>query len=174
MIAIALAAGPELLLADEPTTALDVTLQAQILDLLAGLRAELGLGVLLITHDLAVVAEACDRAVVMYAGEVVEEGPVAALFAAPAHPYTRGLLASLPSRALGRSGAEGGPAARLAAIPGQPPAPGEVPAGCAFAPRCPEAFAACTRQRPDLYPAGEERTARCLLHAPGPEPGEGR
>jgi oligopeptide/dipeptide ABC transporter ATP-binding protein len=172
MLAVALAAGPELLIADEPTTALDVTLQAAVLALLAELRRELGLAVLLITHDLGVVAEACDRAVVMYAGEVVEEAPVGALFSAPAHPYTRALLAALPRRAAAASGRR-----PLAVIPGQPPEPGERPPGCAFAPRCPEVFARCAAERPRSYvvgslpgddgAAGSERSARCFLVAPG-------
>jgi oligopeptide/dipeptide ABC transporter ATP-binding protein len=169
VIAIALASSPDLLLADEPTTALDVTIQAQILDLLERLRADLGLAVLLITHDLAVVAETCDRAVVLYAGEVVEEASVERLFAAPAHPYTRGLLASLP-RLDGptRAGAAGG---RLPAIPGQPPQPAGLPAGCAFVPRCGERLAACAERRPDLIALGAPgapgggpgHAARCLL-----------
>jgi oligopeptide/dipeptide ABC transporter ATP-binding protein len=158
MIAMALAAGPDLLLADEPTTALDVTVQAQILVLLRRLRDELGLGVLLITHDFGVVAETCDRAVVMYAGEVIEEAPVATLFRAPAHPYTRGLLASLP-----RLSAVRGP---LPAIPGQPPAPAALPPGCAFEPRCAAAFDRCRTARPELY-AVASGTARCFLHQPG-------
>jgi peptide/nickel transport system ATP-binding protein len=170
MIALALAAGPDLLIADEPTTALDVTLQAQILALLRRLRDELGLAVLLITHDLGVVAETCDRAIVMYAGEVVEEGGTAELLASPAHPYTRGLLASLPTLGAARR--------RLPAIPGQPPAPGEMVAGCAFTPRCAAAFAPCAGRHPDLYrvasgrlasgdpvaSGGSERRARCFLH----------
>jgi peptide/nickel transport system ATP-binding protein len=165
MIAMALAAGPDLLLADEPTTALDVTVQAQILALLSRLRDELGLAVLLITHDFSVVAETCDRAVVMYAGEVVEEAPVDELFAHPAHPYTRALLGSLP-----RLDAATVPARSrlpLVAIPGQPPAPGALPVGCAFVPRCAEAFAPCRGERPELYEIGGEgagRRARCFLH----------
>jgi peptide/nickel transport system ATP-binding protein len=164
MIAMALAGGPDLLLADEPTTALDVTLQDQILRLLDRLRAELGLAVLLITHDLGVVAETCDRVVVLYAGEVVEEAGVDDLFAAPAHPYTRGLLATLPR--LGEA------AERLPVIPGQPPEPAALPAGCAFHPRCPEALAACAVRAPrllDLAAAGAPRRARCWLHVPAAE-----
>ena len=157
VIAIALASGPDLLLADEPTTALDVTIQAQILALLERLRRELGLSVLLITHDLAVVAETCERAVVLYAGEVVEEASAEDLFARPAHPYTRGLLAALP-RLQGLA-----PGGRLPAIPGQPPQPASLPAGCAFAPRCGERLAACDERRPDLFAAAPGHTARCLL-----------
>ena len=167
MLAVALAAGPELLVADEPTTALDVTLQAAVLELLADLRRELGLAVLLITHDLGVVAEACDRAVVMYAGEVVEEAPVPDLFASPAHPYTRALLAALPALQAG------GARRPLAAIPGQPPEPGARPGGCAFRPRCPDAFDRCAAERPRLIELGGERAARCFLAAPDGPPAEG-
>jgi oligopeptide/dipeptide ABC transporter ATP-binding protein len=172
MIAMALAggaAGPDLLLADEPTTALDVTVQAQILALLRRLRDELDLAVLLITHDFGVVAEICDRAVVMYGGEVVEEAPVSELFRAPAHPYTRALLASLPRiEALSGSWGQRRP---LPAIPGQPPDPAALPAGCAFAPRCAEAFSPCAAERPDLYAIGAARRARCFLNRPPGGPG---
>ena len=160
MIAMALASGPDLLLADEPTTALDVTVQAQILELLERLRQELGLSVLLITHDLAVVAETCERVVVMYCGEVVEEAGVHDLFARPAHPYTRALLAALPR--LGAPAARG----RLPAVPGQVPDPAARPSGCAFHPRCPEAFAPCPAVEPPLYALPGGRAARCLLHDP--------
>jgi peptide/nickel transport system ATP-binding protein len=166
MIAMALAAGPDLLLADEPTTALDVTVQAQVLALLLRLRDELGLAVLLITHDFGVVAETCDRAVVLYAGEVVEEAPVGELLAHPAHPYTRALLASLPRL----DAATAGSRQPLPAIPGQPPAPGALPVGCAFVPRCAEAFAPCEGERPELYEIGGGRRARCFLHRPPPPP----
>ena len=153
MIALALAGGPGLLVADEPTTALDVTIQAQILDLLRDLRRDLGLAVLLITHDLGVVAETADRALVMYAGEIVESATVQDLFARPAHPYTRGLLASRP-------GADG----RLRAMPGSVPEPGSRPVGCAFEPRCPEAFGRCRAARPTLIPvAGGSAEAACFL-----------
>jgi oligopeptide/dipeptide ABC transporter ATP-binding protein len=158
MIAMALACSPEVLLADEPTTALDVTIQAQILELLDWLRRELRLAVVLITHDLSVVAETCDRVVVMYAGRVVEEAPTAALFAAPAHPYTRGLIAALPR--LGRPAARG----QLPSIPGQVPDPAERPPGCAFHPRCPVAFEPCRGDEPPLIELQPGQRSRCFLH----------
>jgi oligopeptide/dipeptide ABC transporter ATP-binding protein len=158
MIAIALASKPDLLIADEPTTALDVTIQAQILELLEQLRQELGLAVLLITHDLAVVAETCARVIVMYAGQVVEEAPVETLFSAPAHPYTRGLLAAAPG--LGRPVARG----ELATIPGQVPEMARLPTGCAFHPRCSEVMEVCAQENPDVYPLSSEHRARCFLH----------
>ncbi len=158
MIAIALASKPNLLIADEPTTALDVTIQAQILELLEQLRQELGLAVLLITHDLAVVAETCARVIVMYAGQVVEEAPVETLFSAPAHPYTRGLLAAAPG--LGRPGARG----ELATIPGQVPEMARLPTGCAFHPRCGEVMEVCAQESRDAYPLSSEHRARCFLH----------
>ena len=133
LIAISLACNPSLVIADEPTTALDVTIQAQILDLLRELRERMGLSLLLITHDLGVVAEMADRVAVMYAGRIVEEAPVDALFADPKHPYTRGLMASIPG---------GAPGTRLRAIQGTVPPLGQLPPGCAFAPRCPERFEA--------------------------------
>jgi peptide/nickel transport system ATP-binding protein len=142
MIAMALASGPELLIADEPTTALDVTIQAQILELLADLGRRRDMAVLLITHDLGVVAEVCDRVVVMYAGQVVEAGTVEQVFHRPAHPYTRGLLASLP-----RVDDRG---ARLVPIPGTVPAATDWPAACRFADRCPSAWARCTTDPPPL------------------------
>jgi len=170
MIAIALAGGPEVLLADEPTTALDVTVQAEILELLDGLRRDLGLAVLLITHDLAVVGQTCDRVVVMYAGQAVEEAPAAALFEAPAHPYSQALLASLPR--LGRPVPRG----ELPVIAGRVPEPGGLPPGCAFHPRCPQVMEVCPQRPPETYdpgtgraegPAPRVRWARCFLHAPG-------
>jgi oligopeptide/dipeptide ABC transporter ATP-binding protein len=160
LIALALAGGPRLLVADEPTTALDVTIQAQILDLLRDLRRDLGLSILLVTHDLGVVAETADRALVMYAGEIVEASPVRELFDRPAHPYTRGLLASRP-------GADG----RLRAMPGSVPEPGRRPVGCAFEPRCPDAFGRCRAARPSLRPAGGTGAeAACFLHDRGDPP----
>src|SRR6188508_2937645 len=140
LIALALACNPSLLIADEPTTALDVTIQAQILDLLRDLRKRLGLGLLLITHDLGVVAEMADRVAVMYAGRIVEEAPVRELFRDPRHPYMRGLLASMPGGVRG---------SKLQAIHGTVPPIGELPPGCAFAPRCPNRFAPC-----DVAPPG--------------------
>ena len=160
MIAIALAAKPDLVVADEPTTALDVTVQAQILELLESLRQKLGLAVLLITHDLAVVAETCDRVVVMYAGQGVEEAPIGGIFSAPAHPYTRGLLAAVPRLGGGVRGGE------LPAIPGQVPEPARLPEGCAFHPRCAEVMEECRRRQPETYRVAERQTARCFLHRP--------
>jgi oligopeptide/dipeptide ABC transporter ATP-binding protein len=153
LIAAALACRPKLLIADEPTTALDVTIQSQILDLLRDLKARFGLALLLITHDLGVVAQQADRVAVMYAGRIVEAAPVRPLFRDPKHPYTRGLLASLP----GRHGE------RLKAIDGTVPRLGHVPAGCGFAPRCGNRFEPCA-DLPALAPAGPDTTARCFLH----------
>ena len=154
MIAMALAGQPELLVADEPTTALDATIQAQILDLLRRLQAEMGMALVLITHDLGVVADLCSRVAVMYAGRIVEQAPAADLFARPAHPYTRGLLAALPGMT--------GPRRRLVAIPGQVPEPWNLPAGCAFAPRCPEAGPDCASGQPGWRRAGPDHMAACL------------
>jgi oligopeptide/dipeptide ABC transporter ATP-binding protein len=143
MIAIALACSPRLLIADEPTTALDVTVQAQILDLVMDLKDRLGMAIILITHDLGVVAETCDRAIVMYAGRKVEEGAVTELFAHPQHPYTRGLIGSIPH--LGRST---GTRSRLIEIPGVVPSPARMPSGCRFAPRCALAVEQCGEAYP--------------------------
>ena len=154
MIAMALACRPKLLLADEPTTALDATIQAQILDLLRGLQRELGMAVVLITHDLGVVSEVAHRVLVMYAGRVVETSPAAEVFERPLHPYTEGLLASIPRLE--------GPIERLDAIPGQVPAPDAMPAGCRFAPRCRYAEPACAASPPPLAPRGEGRAAACI------------
>ncbi|MCE9672748.1 ABC transporter ATP-binding protein [Myxococcus stipitatus] len=167
MIAMALACDPALLIADEPTTALDVTIQAQILELLARLRAERGLAVMLITHDLGVVAESCDTVVVMYAGRVVEHAPVRELFARPAHPYTAGLLRSLPSLARGASEDEApGARRRLRAIPGMVPALGRLPTGCAFRERCERAQDVCSRVAPVLETKRGAQLAAC--HHPVP------
>jgi peptide/nickel transport system ATP-binding protein len=145
MIAIGLACEPDLLIADEPTTALDVTIQAQIVDLVKELRARLGMSVIWITHDLALVAGLADRIAVLYAGTVVEDAPVDDLFARPSHPYTRGLLASIPR--LSAATAE-----RLSSIGGTPPEPGRRPAGCPFAPRCAQVEPACGSAVPKLAP----------------------
>ncbi len=153
VIAMALACDPALLIADEPTTALDVTIQAQILDLLRDLRRDLGMSVLLITHDLGVVAEMCDEVVVMYAGRIAERGPAEKLFSNPAHPYTRGLLASMPRLDAPRK-------SRLATIPGLVPSLADMPAGCRFANRCPHASPACDTQ-PPLTSRGAEHFAAC-------------
>jgi oligopeptide/dipeptide ABC transporter ATP-binding protein len=158
MIALALAAEPAILIADEPTTALDVTVQAEILDLLRDMRRKLGLALLLITHDLGVVAEMADRVAVMYAGRIVEHAPVARLFEAPAHPYTRGLLASIPGRTPGRE---------LAAIPGTVPPLGSLPGGCAFGPRCADRFDPCDSAPPGVSAAEANHLVRCYLHERG-------
>jgi oligopeptide/dipeptide ABC transporter ATP-binding protein len=156
MLAIALAAEPELLVADEPTSALDVTIQAQILELLDRLRATRRMAVLLISHDLGVVAGRSDRVAVMYAGRIVEEARTQQLFAAPGHPYTRGLLASLPRLR--------GPRQPLLAIPGVVPRPGDWPTGCRFHPRCAQAMPRCLTQ-PPVVSLGEGHWSRCWLGA---------
>ncbi len=157
MIAMALTCGPRLLIADEPTTALDVTTQAQILDLLRDLQERLHMAVLLITHDLGVVAEFADDVVVMYAGRIVERAPVAALFSHPAHPYTEGLLRSMPPL-------EDEDPDILPAIEGNVASPFDLPSGCAFHPRCPYAWDDCTRIQPPLFGLGERHEAACLRH----------
>ncbi|MGL5736541.1 MAG: ABC transporter ATP-binding protein, partial [Beijerinckiaceae bacterium] len=154
MIAMALACSPRLLIADEPTTALDVTIQAQILKLIVDLKERTGAAVIMITHDLGVVAETCQRVIVMYAGKKIEEAPVEALFDAPLHPYTRGLLASIP-RVGGKSGA------RLNEIPGIVPSLREPIAGCAFAPRCPLAHDRCRTEPPALREIDAGHWAAC-------------
>ena len=149
MIAMAIACEPRLLIADEPTTALDVTVQAQVLDLLLSIRQRFGMAILLITHDLGVVAETADRVAVMYAGRKIEEGATAALFAAPQHPYTRGLLAASPEIEPGDT-LVGRSRGRLAEIPGMVPALDDMPPGCRFAPRCPEVMPGCNAASPAL------------------------
>ena len=155
MIAMALACNPKVLIADEPTTALDVTIQAQILDIILDLQRKLGTAIILITHDLGVVAETAQRVIVMYAGRKVEEAPVDELFARPQHPYTHGLMASIPRLDLMR-GEEAGASGRLQEIPGMVPALTNLPAGCVFAPRCAHAEDRCRRE----YPAYEEKRPR--------------
>jgi len=155
LIAIALACRPHLVIADEPTTALDVTIQAEILELLDGLQRQMGMAVLLITHNLGLVAERTRRVYVMYAGQIVEEAGTEALFAAPLHPYTQGLMAAVPRLDQPRE--------RLAAIPGQVPPATAWPAGCRFHPRCPFAWNRCRGEMPPLLDAGEGRKARCWL-----------
>ena len=164
MIALALSAEPALVIADEPTTALDVTVQAEILDLLREMRRAFNLSLLLITHDLGVIAEMADRVAVMYCGRIVEQAPVAGLFASPWHPYTRGLLASIPG---------GAPGERLSAIPGTVPGLGNLPPGCAFAPRCPNRFEPCDTVPPGVTAIGPDHTARCYLYGPATEQTDG-
>jgi oligopeptide/dipeptide ABC transporter ATP-binding protein len=159
MMAIALACKPPLVIADEPTTALDVTVQAQILELLRDMKREFDLSLLLITHDLGVIAETADRVAVMYAGRIVEQGPVREIFRNPQHPYTRGLLASIPDGAAG---------SRLKAIDGTVPNLAALPPGCSFAPRCGDRMDVCTTAFPDVTQTGDDHSVRCYLHpAPG-------
>ncbi|WP_406146133.1 ABC transporter ATP-binding protein [Streptomyces sp. NBC_01012] len=153
MIAMALALEPSLIIADEPTTALDVTVQAQVMDLLAELQRELNMGLILITHDLGVVADVADKIAVMYAGRIVETSPVHPIYQAPAHPYTKGLLRSIPR--LDQKGQE------LYAIKGLPPNLLHIPSGCAFHPRCPLAQDVCRTDVPPLYTVNEERRSAC-------------
>ncbi len=154
-VCIAIACRPALLIADEPTTALDVTIQAEILELLRAMRQELGLAMLLITHDLGVVAETADRVAVMYAGRIVEQGPVRDVLRDPQHPYTRGLLTSLPGATFGQP---------LRPIAGSVPLLGAFPNGCTFHPRCPDRFAPCDAAIPGAFHTGPDRTVRCFLH----------
>jgi oligopeptide transport system ATP-binding protein len=162
MIAMALACRPQLLIADEPTTALDVTVQAQVLDLVRRLQREMGMAVLFITHDLGVVAQVADRVAVMYAGRIVEEAGVMELFTAPRHPYTIGLLHSMPNAAGSAAGEMVKP------IPGSMPNLRRLPPGCAYHPRCPRADGLrCSRDLPPVEPAGEGRRVRCFRWADG-------
>ena len=156
VIALALAAEPRLIVADEPTTALDVSIQAQIISLLKRLCKDHGAAVMLVTHDMGVIAETCDRVAVMYAGRIAEIGPVASVIHAPAHPYTAGLMGSIPAMDHDRE--------RLLQIDGTMPRLTAIPSGCAFNPRCPKVFDRCRVERPDLLPAGATRAA-CWLHA---------
>ena len=160
VIALALAAEPQLIVADEPTTALDVSIQAQIIQLLKRLCRERGAAVMLITHDMGVIAETCDRVAVMYAGRVAEIGPVHQVIHQPAHPYTRGLMAAIPDIEADRE--------RLNQIDGAMPRLNAIPAGCAYHPRCPQAHDRCHAQRPELMSAGATRAA-CWLHATSQE-----
>ncbi|RYP82318.1 ABC transporter ATP-binding protein [Nocardioides guangzhouensis] len=156
MIAMALACRPRLIVADEPTTALDVMVQAQVLDVLSALVHELGVGMLMISHDLSVLADLCDRIVVMYGGRVVETGPAEGVFGGALHPYAGALSAAFPR--------VGDPRARFApsGLPGDPPDPAQLPPGCAFAPRCPRAIEECTRAVPELRSFGADRSAACI------------
>ncbi len=155
MIGMALACNPRLLIADEPTTALDVTIQAQILDLMHRLQREMGTAILLITHDMGVVAEMAERVIVMYAGRFVEEGGVESIFDAPLHPYTAGLLNSIPRVDVSTK--------RLHVIPGTVPSPSELPSGCRFHPRCAQARQRCKNEEPPLFDIGQKRKVRCWL-----------
>ena len=158
MIAMALACRPDLLIADEPTTALDVTVQAQILDLLRRLQTEIGMSILLISHDLGIVAEICERVLVMYAGRIVERAAVDELFCHPRHPYTVGLLSSSPRLGQRRS--------TLPTIPGMVPAPGQRGSGCHFADRCPRVTERCRTETPAVMAAGPEHDVACWNPVP--------
>jgi oligopeptide/dipeptide ABC transporter ATP-binding protein len=162
LIAMAIACSPDLLIADEPTTALDVTVQAQILELLSRLRKEYNLSLLLISHDLGVVAQNVDRLAVMYAGRIVEEADVRSIFEEPKHPYTEGLLRSIP-----RSGTSGDERKRLEAIEGTVPNLADLPPGCAFSPRCPDRFDLCDKHSPSLDEVTSGHLAACFKHSGG-------
>jgi oligopeptide/dipeptide ABC transporter ATP-binding protein len=159
MMAMALCCNPELLIADEPTTALDVTIQAQIIDLMVRLKNEVGMSILMITHDLGVVSEVADRVLVMYAGKIVESASIDSLLDSPAHPYTEGLLSCVPKFADVQR--------RLHTIPGVVPGPADLPAGCRFRPRCRRAFNRCGAEEPPLLPIGDQHLARCWLNLEG-------
>lgn len=156
MIAMALACKPELLIADEPTTALDVTIQAQVLELMSNLRDTTGAAIAFITHDLGVVSEMCERAVVLYCGEIIEEAMVDKLFSEPKHPYTKGLLSALPQR--------GSKGRKLYVIPGTVPPAGQFPKGCVFAPRCSHALDICHTSKPSVTIFNDEHKAKCFLY----------
>lgn len=156
MIAVALSCNPEILIADEPTTALDVTIQAQIMDLIVEMNRKMHMGVMLITHDLAVVAETCQRVIVMYLGQIVEEGLVEDIFDRPLHPYTKGLMASIPK-------IDSDKGERLHQIKGTVPLLNQIPVGCRFAPRCPYAAERCNREMPELRSIGETQKVRCHM-----------
>jgi oligopeptide/dipeptide ABC transporter ATP-binding protein len=158
MIAMAISCGPKLILADEPTTALDVTIQAQIMSLMMRLKQELNTAIVLITHDLGIIAETASRVIVMYAGKIMEEAPVRDLFKDPRHPYTYGLLGSVPVIGRGKR-----PSRRLQEIPGMVPNPLHMPAGCRFNPRCPQAMPRCCNEPPPMIPLGEHRRVSCWL-----------
>lgn len=165
MIAMAMACNPRVLIADEPTTALDVTIQAQILALMKELNKKTNTSIILITHDLGVVAEICERVIVMYSGQIVEQGDVRTILKDPQHPYTKGLLKSVPDLR--------GKKDRLYSIPGSVPAPGTVQQGCRFAARCSEAFGKCHEEAPELYKMGsQEHEVRCFLHTLNERSGE--
>ena len=157
--AIGISCEPRLLIADEPTTSLDLTIQAQYLNLLRDLQREHGLALIFITHNLGIVAKMCDQLAVMYAGRIVEQGPVRQVFSRPAHPYSQALLGSIPRMTKGHQ--------RLSAIDGQPPDLSALPGGCAFAPRCPKAVDRCRVEAPPEVPLGDGRTARCWLAQAG-------
>jgi oligopeptide/dipeptide ABC transporter ATP-binding protein len=159
MIAMALACNPKLLIADEPTTALDVTIQAQILELIQKLKKTSNTSIMIITHDLGVVSEICDRVLVMYAGRIVEEGDVKSIFESPAHPYTSGLIESLPS--------PDESVEWLESIPGNVPIPSKMPKGCKFAPRCKFVMERCKHEEPELIDIGMGRKSRCFLEGEG-------
>ncbi|MBQ9387352.1 MAG: ABC transporter ATP-binding protein [Lachnospiraceae bacterium] len=160
MIAMALACEPDLLIADEPTTALDVTIQAQVLDLMRDLQKKMGTAITFITHDLGVVSEMCDRVLVLYCGEVMEEAATDEIFENPKHPYTEGLMSTLPK--FDQPG-------RLPTIPGTVPPSGKYPSGCVFAPRCPHATDRCRAEKPGRYVAGDGHYVRCFLYEDGRE-----
>jgi len=159
MIAMALACNPSLLIADEPTTALDVTTQAQILELMNNLKKEIDTSIIMITHDLGVIAEMCDRVIIMYAGEIIEEGDVFEIFDSPEHPYTKGLLKSIPNIEISKTEQE-----KLETIEGFVPHPSRFPKGCRFAPRCAQVFEKCKKESPDMFKRSGEHSVKCWLY----------